>query len=70
MLASAVATGPETLLQTESVPNSSKRDLIIQACDSHDIARLTQLASSSGGLLDDKLRETACKYVDETRRML
>lgn len=38
-----------------------KRDAIYQACEDGDINKLMRLTESSGGLLDDTLRQTACK---------
>lgn len=37
-----------------------KREEIVRACDQGDLKQLVQLASSSGGLLDDELRQSAC----------
>jgi hypothetical protein len=39
-----------------------KGDAIRQACLDRDIDRLIRLTETSGGLLDDSLRQTACKH--------
>jgi hypothetical protein len=39
-----------------------KEDAIRQACLDRDIDKLIHLTETSGGLLDDSLRQTACKH--------
>jgi hypothetical protein len=39
-----------------------KKDAIRQACQSRDIDELIRLTEAPGGLLDDSLRQTACKH--------
>lgn len=51
---------------TETV---SKREQIQQACEHRDTYRLVQLADSSGGLIDDGLRQLACKTLSANLRL-
>lgn len=39
---------------------SSKRSLIIKACDERDVQGLANLAASSDGLINDEIRQIAC----------
>ncbi len=39
-----------------------KKEAIRQACEEKNIDQLVRLTESSGGLLDDSLRRTACKH--------
>ena len=39
-----------------------KTDLVRQACQDRDIDRLIHLTETPGGLLNDSLRQTACKH--------
>lgn len=40
--------------------HDEKREAIRQACQQCDVNALIQYATSSGGLLDDELRRSAC----------
>lgn len=44
----------------KSSESDEKREAIQQACQQRDVGALVQLATSSGGLLDDELRRSAC----------
>ena len=40
---------------------SLKKDAILQACHDRDIVKLVRLTETAGGLLEDSLRQAACK---------
>jgi len=40
--------------------HAEKRQKIVQACYNRDVDALVQLADSSGGLLEDEIRRSAC----------
>lgn len=46
----------------KQVELSSKRQEIAAACRDSNTTKLVDLADAEGGLLDDALRATACKY--------
>jgi hypothetical protein len=46
----------------QSSAQNLKGDAIHQACLDRDIDKLIRLTETSGGLLDDSLRQTACKH--------
>lgn len=46
----------------ENAETSSKRQAITTACQEWNLLELVDLANSKGGLLDDTLRATACKF--------
>lgn len=50
----------DNALHEEESDLSSKHELIANACRAGDIDELVSLANSTGGLLDDRLRATAC----------
>ena len=52
----------ELMSLASSSAQNLKRQAIRQACEDNDVARLVCLTESSGGLLDDSLRRTACKH--------
>ena len=45
-----------------STVQAVKGDAIRQACQDRDIDKLIHLTETPGGLLDDSLRQTACKH--------
>ena len=54
----------QTSQTTEDHPsslNEQKKNDILEACKAHDIDALVRLATSSGGLLQDDVRQVACK---------
>lgn len=52
----------ELMSLASSSGQNLKKEAIRQACENKDIDRLVRLTESSGGLLDDALRRTACKH--------
>jgi hypothetical protein len=48
-------------LSQSSSARSLKKDAILQACHDRDIAKLVRLTETAGGLLEDSLRQPACK---------
>lgn len=51
----------EKLDRSSSHKIEVKYEAIQQACRDHNIAELVSLASSTGGLLEDDLRKSACE---------
>jgi TBC1 domain family member 20 len=47
---------PDRLLQ------STKREAIVRACREESVKQLIELATTRGGLLNDELRQSACKF--------
>jgi Tfp pilus assembly protein FimT len=47
---------------SRSSAQSLKTDAICQACQDRDIDKLMHFTETSGGLLNDSLRQTACKH--------
>jgi hypothetical protein len=47
---------------SRSSAQTLKKDAIRQACQDQDIDQLIRLTETPGGLLDDSLRQTACKH--------
>ena len=41
--------------------HSDKAKRILAACRNNDLDALIELATSTGGLVDDEIRQTACK---------
>lgn len=56
-------------LQEKQDDLSDKRVAISTACREGDIEALIKLADSTGGLLDDEFRATACKLLVQLRRL-
>lgn len=52
----------EKLNRSSSHASKGKQMAIQEACRDHNIAELVNLASSTGGLLEDDLRKTACEF--------
>ena len=54
-------TFPESVLSSNRDERKMKREEIVRACDRGNLKQLVLLASSPGGLLDDELRQSACR---------
>ena len=57
---SSGVTFPRGAVPLDRKQKKMKREEIVRACDQSDLKQLVQLASSSGGLLEDELRQSAC----------
>lgn len=49
-------------LQSPSPPDAEKVSRILVACRQNDLDSLAGLATSPGGLVEDEIRRTACKF--------
>lgn len=48
-------------IQQMEKARAEKAQAIRQACDTHDVEALISYATSEGGLIEDELRQKACK---------
>jgi hypothetical protein len=54
---------------SDSSEKAPKEVQIQQACEQQDLQLLIQLADSSGGLLEDRFRQLACKTLSDNPRL-
>lgn len=55
---------PSLRSQERASAKAEKAEAIRQACNSHDLEALASLATSEGGLMEDELRQVACKLAE------